>query len=67
MKDLCDSVSIPVYAIGGITADNISFARNAGAAGACIMSGLMTCEDSAGFIRSCEEACRPPAHEKSYN
>lgn len=67
LKDLCDSVSIPVYAIGGITADNISSVRNAGAAGACIMSGLMTCKDPAGFIRSCKEACRPPAHEKSYN
>lgn len=43
LKDLCSSVSIPVYAIGGITAENISSVRNAGAAGACIMSAFMTC------------------------
>lgn len=44
LKDLCGSVSIPVYAIGGITPDNISSVRNAGAAGACIMSSFMTGE-----------------------
>lgn len=42
LKDLCSSVSIPVYAIGGINPDNISSIRNAGAAGACIMSDFMT-------------------------
>lgn len=52
LKDLCRSVSIPVYAIGGITADNISAVRNAGAAGACIMSGFMTCDSPDLLIRS---------------
>lgn len=45
LKDVCQSVSIPVYAIGGITKDNIRLITKAGAKGACIMSGLMQCHD----------------------
>lgn len=45
LKDVCQSVSIPVYAIGGITKDNIRLITKAGAKGACIMSGLMQCRD----------------------
>ena len=35
----------PVYAIGGIYPENIDDVQSAGASGACIMSGLMTCEN----------------------
>lgn len=45
LKEVCDAVQIPVYAIGGINASNIETIRQAGAAGACVMSGLMTCMD----------------------
>ena len=41
LKDICESVSIPVYAIGGINASNIESVKNAGAKGGCIMSGFM--------------------------
>ena len=41
LREVCGSVSIPVYAIGGITEDNIGSVISAGAKGACIMSGLM--------------------------
>lgn len=41
LREVCQSVSIPVLAIGGIHADNLSQVRDAGAKGACIMSGLM--------------------------
>lgn len=44
LKELCTCVPVPVYAIGGITSANIASVREAGAAGACIMSGLMICE-----------------------
>ena len=43
LKAVCESVDIPVYAIGGISAENIDDVRKAGAAGGCIMSGLMSC------------------------
>lgn len=44
LSAVCQSVGIPVYAIGGITGANIGAVRNAGAAGACVMSTLMQCE-----------------------
>lgn len=45
LKNVCESVSIPVYAIGGINSENIDFVRKVGAKGACVMSGLMRCEN----------------------
>lgn len=41
LKEVCSSVKIPVYAIGGINEENINSALDAGADGACIMSGMM--------------------------
>lgn len=45
LKEVCACVDLPVYAIGGIGADNLAAVRQAGAAGACLMSGPMTCDD----------------------
>lgn len=42
LTEVCEAVAIPVYAIGGIGADNISAVRDAGAYGACLMSAFMT-------------------------
>ena len=41
LKAVCGSVSLPVYAIGGITPQNMPDILNAGAAGGCMMSSLM--------------------------
>ena len=41
LKDVCKNVSIPVYAIGGITDENFKDVLNAGAYGVCMMSSLM--------------------------
>lgn len=43
LEEICRTVTIPVYAIGGIAADNIRSVLQAGASGACIMSTCMTC------------------------
>lgn len=43
LKDVCKSVSIPVYAIGGIQADNMEDCVRQGAAGVCMMSEYMKC------------------------
>lgn len=51
LHDVCQSVTIPVYAIGGITEERIPSVRQAGAAGICIMSELMQCEQVEGKIR----------------
>ncbi len=45
LEQVVRAVSIPVYAIGGIGADNLAAVAQTGAAGACLMSGLMTCPD----------------------
>ena len=47
---VCYSVDIPVFAIGGITPDNICSVRESGAAGACVMSGFMRCSDPSAFL-----------------
>ena len=52
LRQVCRGVSIPVYAIGGISGENIAAVRDAGAKGACVMSGLMTCEDIPGYFRA---------------
>lgn len=44
LRNVCESVKIPVYAIGGITADRQILVRQAGAAGCCVMSEWMQCD-----------------------
>lgn len=50
LKTVCRSVSVPVYAIGGISADNIDAVIQCGAKGACVMSGVMACEDVQRYL-----------------
>ncbi len=51
LHEVCKSVKIPVYAIGGINPQNISQVVQAGAGGACVMSGFMNCENPAEYIK----------------
>ncbi len=51
LASVCKSVRIPVYAIGGIGKENYSAVKTAGASGACMMSGFMTCLDAAAYIK----------------
>lgn len=50
LQAICESVSIPVYAIGGISTENIAVVRNAGAKGACVMSRAMGCKDLQKYL-----------------
>lgn len=45
LKKVCESVDIPVYAIGGINSNNIESVIDAGASGSSIMSGFMRGEN----------------------
>ena len=54
LREVCEAVDIPVYAIGGISPENVSSVREAGAAGACVMSGLMACEEPEKLLREFE-------------
>ena len=58
LSEVCRSVNIPVYAIGGITKDNISGVIQAGASGVCIMSSLMKCGDPMEYISRLRSAVR---------
>ncbi len=50
LQNICENISIPVYAIGGISNENIDAVRQTGAAGACIMSGFMKCNKVAEIM-----------------
>ena len=52
LEEVCGSVSIPVYAIGGIHEDNVAAVRRSGAQGACVMSTLMQCQDPAACLQN---------------
>lgn len=41
LREVCEAVTIPVFAIGGITPQNATNVCKAGAAGYCVMSGVM--------------------------
>lgn len=44
LKEVCEAVTIPVFAIGGIKGTNINEVLAVGASGACIMSSAMTAD-----------------------
>ncbi|MBO5303239.1 MAG: thiamine phosphate synthase [Lachnospiraceae bacterium] len=50
LRRVCESVDIPVYAIGGIDEKNVHLIRNAGAEGACVMSSIMTCREPKQYL-----------------
>lgn len=55
LKEVCKSVSVPVYAIGGVCPGNMAELRSCGAAGACVMSGAMGCGDVQKYLSAFEE------------
>ncbi len=56
LREVCACVDLPVYAIGGIGVENLAAVRQAGAAGACLMSGPMACTDVAAYWKSLQKA-----------
>lgn len=53
LRTVCTSVSIPVFAIGGINHNNINDVLMSGAEGICLMSQLMKCDNPEEVINSC--------------
>lgn len=51
LQEVVHTVDLPVYAIGGISPDNIKLVRDAGAKGACVMSGAMQCENVSQYLK----------------
>lgn len=50
LEEICSTVRIPVYAIGGITPETAWDCLAAGAAGVCLMSSLMQAEDPGSIL-----------------
>lgn len=50
LKEVSRAVEIPVYAIGGITPENIGKIIDCKAQGACVMSGLMQAESADNYL-----------------
>ncbi|MBP1745361.1 MAG: thiamine monophosphate synthase [Firmicutes bacterium] len=45
LEEVCGSVTVPVFAIGGITKDRMEAVMGTGAKGICLMSEAMTCRN----------------------
>lgn len=60
LRRVCESVSIPVYALGGIGPDNAQECLQAGAAGICMMSEFMKSKDPDTLVRGIRGMTRTP-------
>ena len=53
LREVCQSVKLPVFAIGGVTAERVPELLACGAAGCCVMSGAMQCASPEAYISNC--------------
>ena len=53
LREVCQSVKLPVFAIGGVKAVRIPELLACGAAGCCVMSGAMQCASPEAYISNC--------------
>lgn len=51
LKEVVEKISIPVYAIGGITAGNVEAIKKIGARGAALIAAVMSARDPAAAAR----------------
>lgn len=50
LKNVCEDIPLPVYAIGGIREINVQSVLDAGVGGVCFMSSMMTCIDAKYYV-----------------
>jgi len=55
LEEVLRNVSVPVYAIGGITDKNVSEVKKTYVSGVCLMSSLMKSENPKDFLKSMRE------------
>lgn len=51
LQEVSEAVEVPVYAIGGITADNVGLLGGTGMAGICVMSSAMRTDNVSYLVR----------------
>lgn len=60
LAEVCQALTIPVFAIGGIVADNAALTIRAGAAGIAVMSTVMAAADPAAAVAQLKNALARP-------
>lgn len=55
LKEICSAVNIPVVAIGGIGADNVSKLENSGISGIAVISAIFAAEDIESATKNLKE------------
>jgi len=61
LRQVCQAVALPVFAIGGIARNNVKEILESGAKGMCVMSEAMTCQDPALLVQEfAKEKYRSP-------
>lgn len=55
LRQVCQAVALPVFAIGGITRENAREVLASGARGFCVMSAAMTCKEPAALVQDFAE------------
>ncbi|MDF2838809.1 MAG: thiamine-phosphate diphosphorylase, partial [Evtepia sp.] len=58
LRAICQSVNIPVVAIGGITEGRISELRNTGVAGVAVVSAIFGQKNITTGTRALKKACK---------
>ena len=58
LQQLCERLTLPVIAIGGIDLNNIKEVLNAGASGIAVMSSVMEADNVEGLVHDIKEAMR---------
>lgn len=65
LRQICQVVNLPVFAIGGISINNAKEILETGAKGFCVMSEAMTCPDPAALVQGFEKVEFPCARQAS--
>lgn len=61
LRQVCRAVDLPVFAIGGIDSTKAQAVLENGAAGFCVMSAAMTCDDPAALVQEFNRKFIEPA------
>lgn len=58
LNQICEAVTIPVYAIGGLNKDNLEILKGSPITGICVVSAIMQAEDASLAVSELREAMR---------
>lgn len=58
LREMCADTALPVYGIGGISAENLPSVLHWGASGICVMSGCMQAENPAAYLQNLRDAAQ---------